>query len=82
MCVQRIQYGKLESKKAGRRPNDGEIKTACAQACPTNAIVFGDFNDKNSEVNNLFKDPRSYHLLAELNVQPSVFYQTKVRNKN
>jgi len=82
MCVQRIQYGKLEAKKAGRRPGDGEIKTACAQACPTNAIVFGDFNDKNSEVSNLFKDPRSYHLLAELNVQPSVFYQTKVRNKN
>jgi molybdopterin-containing oxidoreductase family iron-sulfur binding subunit len=82
MCVQRIQYGKLEAKKAGRRPGDGEIKTACAQACPTNAIVFGDFNDKNSEVSNLFKDPRSYHLLAELNVQPSVFYQTKVRNKS
>jgi molybdopterin-containing oxidoreductase family iron-sulfur binding subunit len=82
MCVQRIQYGKLEAKKASRRPKDGEIKTACAQACPTNAIVFGDFNDQNSEVSNLFKDPRSYHLLAELDVQPSVFYQTKVRNKS
>ncbi|HOS48322.1 MAG TPA: TAT-variant-translocated molybdopterin oxidoreductase [Bacteroidia bacterium] len=81
MCVQRIQYGKLEAKKAGRRPGDGEIKTACAQSCPTNAIVFGDYNDKNSEVNKLLADPRSYHLLAEINVQPSVFYQTKVRNK-
>jgi molybdopterin-containing oxidoreductase family iron-sulfur binding subunit len=43
--------------------------------------VFGDYNDKNSEVNKLLADPRSYHLLAEINVQPSVFYQTKVRNK-
>lgn len=81
MCIQRIQYGKLEAKKAGRRPGDGEIKTACSQSCPTNAIVFGDYNDKSSEVNKLFNDPRQYHLLAEINVQPSVFYQTKVRNK-
>jgi molybdopterin-containing oxidoreductase family iron-sulfur binding subunit len=81
MCVQRLQYGKLEAKKAGRRPGDGEIKTACSQSCPTNAIVFGDFNDKSSELNKLFNDPRQYHLLAEINVQPSVFYQTKVRNK-
>jgi molybdopterin-containing oxidoreductase family iron-sulfur binding subunit len=71
----------LEAKKAGRRPGDGEIKTACSQSCPTNAIVFGDFNDKSSELNKLFNDPRQYHLLAEINVQPSVFYQTKVRNK-
>ncbi|CAN5398067.1 TAT-variant-translocated molybdopterin oxidoreductase [soil metagenome] len=80
MCVQRIQFGKLDAKKAGRRPVDGEIKTACAQSCPTNAIVFGDMNDADAEVNKLLKDPRSYHLLAELKVKPSVFYQTKVRN--
>jgi len=81
MCVQRIQYGRLEAKKDGRRPKDGEIKTACAQGCPTNAIVFGDYNDANSELSQLFKDERSYHLLESINTKPSVFYQTKVWNR-
>ena len=81
MCVQRIQYGRLEAKKEGRRPKDGEIKTACAQGCPTNAIVFGDYNDANSELSQLFKDERSYHLLESVNTKPSVFYQTKVWNR-
>ncbi len=80
MCVQRIQSGKLDAKKDGRRPKDGEIQTACASACPTNAIVFGDLNDKDSEVSQMFADERSYHLLEELDTRPSVFYQTKVRN--
>lgn len=82
MCIQRIQHGKLESKKSGKRPVDGEIKTACSQSCPTNAIIFGDFNDPSSEVAEMVKEERSYYLLEELNVQPSVFYQTKVRNKS
>ena len=80
MCIQRIQYGKLEAKKAGRRPADGEIKTACAQTCPTNAITFGDYMDKGSEISSLIKDERKYYLLEEINVQPSVFYLTKVEN--
>jgi Fe-S-cluster-containing dehydrogenase component len=82
MCVQRIQYGKLEAKKAGRRPKDGEINIACAQSCPTNAITFGDYNDKESRLNKETKQERAYHLLEELNIQPSVYYQTKVRNKD
>jgi molybdopterin-containing oxidoreductase family iron-sulfur binding subunit len=82
MCVQRIQFGKLEAKKSGRRPKDGEIMTACAQACPTHAITFGDYNDGSSRLASESKDPRAYHLLEELNVQPSVYYQTKVRNKD
>ncbi|HMT30252.1 MAG TPA: molybdopterin oxidoreductase, partial [Bacteroidia bacterium] len=82
MCVQRIQYGKLEAKKAGRRPKDGEINTACAQACPTNAIIFGDYNDKDSRLSAQAKDERACHVLEELNVQPSIYYQTKVRNKD
>jgi len=81
MCVQRIQYGKLEAKKEGRRPKKGEINTACAQTCPTNAITFGDFIENDSDLAALAKDERTYYLLEELNVQPSVFYQTKVRNK-
>ncbi len=80
LCVQRIQYGKLEAKKQNRRPKDGEINTACAQACPTHAIVFGDYNDPESELSKMAKDERNYHLLEELNTQPNVYYQVKVRN--
>ncbi|NNM15833.1 MAG: 4Fe-4S dicluster domain-containing protein, partial [Bacteroidia bacterium] len=80
MCVQRLQYGKLEAKKEKRRPVDGEIKTACAQTCPTQAITFGDFNDKNSKLSAAKKDERSYVVLEELNVQPNIYYQVKVRN--
>jgi MoCo/4Fe-4S cofactor protein with predicted Tat translocation signal len=81
MCIQRIQYGKLEAKKEGRPVEDGEIQTACAQACDTGAIRFGDANDTKSEIAKLKKDDRMYHLLDEVGTQPSVFYQTKVRNK-
>lgn len=83
MCVQRIQEGKLYAKKEGRRPVDGEIQTACAQACPTDAIVFGDMLDKESRLHKLLaehKDGRAYTLLEEINTKPSVIYLTKVRN--
>ena len=87
MCVQRIQAGKLDAKKEKRKINDGEIKTACQQSCPTNAIVFGDWNDKNSELSKSaprdedgsYKD-RGYHLLEELDVKPNIVYLTKIRN--
>lgn len=81
MCVQRIQDGKLQSKKESRRPADGEIKTACMQTCPTDAITFGDGNNNQSKVTGMFAEERSYWLLEELNVQPSVFYQTKIWNR-
>ncbi len=81
-CVQRIQYGKLEAKLQNRPVKDGDIKTACQQSCPTGAIVFGDLKDPNSEVSRLFQNERSYHMLDELNVQPSVAYMTKIRNKD
>lgn len=80
MCVQRIQEGKLAAKKDGRRINDGEIQTACAQSCPTNAIVFGNIFDENSQVAKNSKDERMYHMLEEIDVQPSIFYLTKIRN--
>ncbi|MBK6443980.1 MAG: TAT-variant-translocated molybdopterin oxidoreductase [Bacteroidetes bacterium] len=81
MCVQRLQDGKLTAKKEGRKLVDGEVKTACAQSCPTHAITFGDYNIPDSELNKMWNpDERSYHLLGELNVQPNVYYQTKVRN--
>ncbi len=56
MCIQRIQGGKLEAKKAERKLKDGDIRMACAQACPTNAIVFGDLNDETSEIAILRKE--------------------------
>ncbi|MEN2992534.1 MAG: 4Fe-4S dicluster domain-containing protein [Bacteroidia bacterium] len=81
-CVQRIQAAKLEAKKARRPLQDGEVKTACQQACPTGAIVFGDLNDPNSLVSRRAAEPRGYYALAELNVRPSIRYMVKVRNES
>ena len=82
MCIQRIQGGKLIAKKEKRKIRDGEFQTACAAACPTHAIIFGDKNDPESKVAKNEKDPRRYFLLEELDVQPTVHYLTKVRNEN
>ena len=82
-CVQRIQLGKLEAKKQKRRPVDGEIVTACAQSCPTEAIVFGDMKDPNSRISKLLRredGERAFHSLDSINVQPNVTYLTKIRN--
>ena len=83
MCVQRIQGGKLEAKKAERKLADGDVITACAEACPTNAIVFGDLNDPNSAVSRIRTQEnadRNYFILEELGVKPAISYLTKVRN--
>lgn len=80
MCVQQIQAGKLEAKKAGRPVKDGDIETACSAACGTGAIVFGDLNDNGSMVRGLATSQRSYHMLEEIGVQPNVNYLVKVRN--
>ena len=79
-CVQRIQEKKLQAKLENRVLKDYEIKTACMQACPAGAIVFGNLNDKDSKVSELFKDPRCYHLLEELHTLPNTGYLIKVRN--
>ena len=81
MCVQRIQAGKLEAKKAERKLEDGDIRLACAQSCPTNAIVFGDLNNEESAISKLRKgEERNYFILEELGIKPTVSYLTKVRN--
>ncbi len=85
MCVQRIQAGKLVAKKEKRRPQDGEIETACSQSCPTGAIVFGDMLDPESRISKTLaqeKEGRAFHVLEEINVQPQVSYLTKIRNKD
>ncbi len=61
---------------------DGEVLTACQAACPTNAIVFGDINDPDSQVAQLKKSPLNYALLAELNIRPRTTYLAVVRNPN
>lgn len=79
-CVQRIQHAKIEAKNDGRPVRDGEVVTACQQACPTRAIEFGDLNDKKSRVAKSHADPRAYGMLAELNVKPRTKYLARIRN--
>lgn len=80
MCIQRIQEKKLDAKLENRMLEDGEIKPACAQSCPADAIVFGDLNNEESRISKFFRNERNYHLLEELHTLPSVGYLTKVRN--
>lgn len=80
MCLQRIQGGRLQAKLEKRPLKDGEIMVACQQACTAGAIIFGDFNDPNSEVRKALGNERTYYVLQELNTQPGIGYQTKVRN--
>jgi molybdopterin-containing oxidoreductase family iron-sulfur binding subunit len=81
-CVQRIQKAKIDSEKEDRQVRDGEIVPACAQACPTEAIVFGNINDRSSRVAKLKAEERNYSLLGELNTRPRTTYLGAVRNRN
>ncbi len=80
MCTQRIQAGKLDAKLNKTPVPDGSIQTACAEACPTNAITFGDLNDKKSKAKARKDDPRAYMALEETGTRPSVAYMALVRN--
>ena len=95
MCVQRIQDGKLKAKKEGRRTTDEDINTACADACPTHAITFGDMLEKESLISKMLRieynedgtvkgaqEERAYHVLEEVGVRSNVHYLTKIRNKD
>lgn len=82
-CVHRIMDAKTKARNENRRIQDGDVKTACQTSCPTDAIVFGDLNDKSSKVAKLFsEEPRSYALLEEWHAAPSVRYQAKIRNND
>lgn len=80
-CIQKIQSGKLTAKKEERPVADGEVTTACADACPANAIIFGDWNDHESNIRKVSQDKRAYQALEEIGVKPNIWYQLKVRNE-
>ncbi len=81
-CVQRIEFAKIEADKEGRAVRDGEIVTACQEACPTSAITFGNINDKNSKVAKRKAEERSYQVLGDLNYRPRTSYIAGVTNPN
>jgi molybdopterin-containing oxidoreductase family iron-sulfur binding subunit len=81
-CVQRISAAKIEADKENRAIRDGEIQTACQQACPAQAISFGNINDRESKVAKLQGDERSYQVLADLNTRPRTMYVAAVTNPN
>jgi len=80
MCIQKTQKTILDAKRDGRVIKDGEFQTACSAACSNGAMVFGDINDKESQVAKLKEDNRMYHLLESVGTKPNVMYQTKVVN--
>ncbi len=82
-CVQRIDDARVTAERQNRRIRDGEITPACAQACPTQALIFGDMRDKASRVAKLFKQPRMYGILNdELNTRPRTRFMPKISNPN
>ncbi|HEY3704025.1 MAG TPA: TAT-variant-translocated molybdopterin oxidoreductase [Terracidiphilus sp.] len=81
-CVQRIQEAKITADKENRAIRDGEIQTACQQACPAQVITFGNINDKDSRVAKLRADERTYQVLADLNTRPRTTYVAAVVNPN
>jgi MoCo/4Fe-4S cofactor protein with predicted Tat translocation signal len=81
-CVQRIEAAKIEADKENREVRDGEIVTACQQACPTSAIHFGNINDPESKVSKHKAKERDYQVLADLNFRPRTTYTAGVINPN
>ncbi|MDM1403831.1 TAT-variant-translocated molybdopterin oxidoreductase [Myroides marinus] len=80
LCIQMTQATILKAKNEGRAVRPNEFETACSAACSSGAMVFGDVNDKESEITKLAESDRSYHLLEHIGTKPNVFYHVKVRN--
>jgi molybdopterin-containing oxidoreductase family iron-sulfur binding subunit len=79
-CIQRIMEARQHATEQGRALKGSDVKTACQEACPATAIVFGDMNDQNSEVSKYRTHTLGYHVLEETNVRPNVTYLAKLRN--
>jgi molybdopterin-containing oxidoreductase family iron-sulfur binding subunit len=81
-CVQRIERARIQARVEGRTIKDGELTTACAQACPASAIVFGNLNDAKSATSKLHESERRYDLLHENGTRPRTAYLARIRNPN
>lgn len=81
-CMQRITKSRIQAQIEGRRIADGEVRTACQEACPTQAILFGDLNDPEAQVNRRKDSPLNYDMLVELNTRPRTSYLAEVKNPN
>jgi molybdopterin-containing oxidoreductase family iron-sulfur binding subunit len=81
-CVQRLVGARIEAEKEGRPIREGEVATACQATCPSQAISFGDLNDRRSRVSALRSSPLHFGLLEELNTRPRTTYLAKVSNPN
>ena len=81
-CVQRINHARIDAKVGDHAIKDGDIKTACQQACPADAIMFGNLNDPDSKVSRAVKQDRNYGLLEDLGTRPRTSYLAVVRNPN
>jgi molybdopterin-containing oxidoreductase family iron-sulfur binding subunit len=81
-CVQRISERRIDAERDNSTIKEADLQTACQQSCPANAIVFGNLNDRNSQVNKWKAQPRNYSLLADLNTRPRTTYLAEVRNPN
>jgi molybdopterin-containing oxidoreductase family iron-sulfur binding subunit len=81
-CVQRLQEAKLNAKKEDRVLKDGEAKTACMQACPTDAIVFGNVHDKESRISKMREEneARTFYVIEQLHTLPNINYLARIRN--
>ena len=77
-CVQRIIEAKIQARTEGRKVRDGEFTTACAQTCPTDALIFGNLLDPKSRVSRLIQDRRRYQVLGHLNTKPAVIYLKRI----
>jgi len=81
-CVQRIREAEIAAGRDGRELRGSSVQTACQQACPTNAIVFGSLTDAESEMVHRRQQPRAYSALGELGTEPRVRYLARIRNEN
>ena len=87
-CVQRISHARIDAKVAGQRGrgdgkiHDGDVRTACQQACPSDALIFGDLNDPDARVTRRKAEPLNYTLLRELATRPRTTYLARLRNPN
>jgi Fe-S-cluster-containing dehydrogenase component len=79
-CTHRLSRTKIDKRNAGQEVKDGDVMTACQQACPTQAITFGNLNEKGAAVSQLHRNPRAFDVLGELNTRPRTKYLAKLRN--